>query len=563
MQRYFCLVLFVYSFLFAQEANHIILTQITTEPTDAEVIVIYNPTNDPIDLSDYYLSDVTSYYQLPTGSGYFPSNENDFIVRFPDISINSGDSLTISIKDATTFNDYYSYDSDLSLVDDMINIGNDGQAENYNIEDANLSDNYEFLMLFYWDGSSSIVQDVDYFVWGFGQAGIDKTGVGEYYPDTDVNTQNIYVLGSHDYDYSYVRKSSTEDGEEGPPDITGNGITGHNETSEMFNQSWEIILNPLRPAGCTDNAACNFDSVAAYDDGTCLYAEEYYDCDGECLLDDDQDGICNVFEIFGCTDSDAVNYVEEAEFDNGTCNIEASLTIQEILADTGEGQSYNVCTNNDEMVPQPTVIGLVVGFDDKRPAGGPQVVVLQDENGYQMDLIVFDDFDILDSSIGFMFDPYDPSEYMVYVDAEVGAYNCSWQLQPDDPSQIKLYNVFHPDGDLIEDDSIIKAEIKPEPYVVIPSIGERLDFEYSFPSNSRVTIRIFDLDGRFITSIVDRFYGDSGTVTRKVDGSDWDGRNHLSQIVDPGTYLIHIEATNYLTGESSSDIAPIVVGVNY
>ena len=180
-----------------------------------------------------------------------------------------------------------------------------------------------------------------------------------------------------------------------------------------------------------------------------------------------------------------------------------------------------------------------------------------------MDLIVFDDFDILDSNIGFMFDPYDPSEYMVYVDAEVGAYNCSWQLQPDDPSQIKLYNVFHPDGDFIEDDSIIKAEIKPEPYVVIPSIGERLDFEYSFPSNSRVTIRIFDLDGRFITSIVDRFYGDSGTVTRKVDGSDWDGRNHLSQIVDPGTYLIHIEATNYLTGESSSDIAPIVVGVNY
>ena len=81
MQRYFCLVLFVYSFLFAQEANHIILTQITTEPTDAEVIVIYNPTNDPIDLSDYYLSDVTSYYQLPTGSGYFPSNENDFIFK--------------------------------------------------------------------------------------------------------------------------------------------------------------------------------------------------------------------------------------------------------------------------------------------------------------------------------------------------------------------------------------------------------------------------------------------------------------------------------------------------
>ena len=555
MQRYFCLVLFVYSFLFAQEANHIILTQITTEPTDAEVIVIYNPTNDPIDLSDYYLSDVTSYYQLPTGSGYFPSNENDFIVRFPDISINSGDSLTISIKDATTFNDYYSYDSDLSLVDDMINIGNDGQAENYNIEDANLSDNYEFLMLFYWDGSSSIVQDVDYFVWGFGQAGIDKTGVGDYYPDTDVNTQNIYVLGSHDYDYSYVRKSSTENGEEGPPDITGNGITGHNETSEMFNQSWEIILNPLRPAGCTDNTACNFDSVAAYNDGTCLYAEEYYDCDGECLLDDDQDGICNVFEIFGCMDPDAVNYVEEAEFDNGACNISGN-SIEEIIFENS-GQECN-----DNLDSQYSIIGLVVGYDDKTSSGGPQIIVLQDDSGYQIDAVVWD-WDVLDSNKDFMFDPYDPSEYVIYVSGTLGTYNCSWQFEIASENDILLYDVYHPQGNYNEDNTIIKAEIIPEPYVVIPSIGERLDFEYSFPSNSRVTIRIFDLDGRFITSIVDRFYGDGGIVTRTVDGADWDGKDHLSQIVDPGTYLIHIEATNYLTGESSSDIAPIVVGVNY
>ena len=96
--------------------------------------------------------------------------------------------------------------------------------------------------------------------------------------------------------------------------------------------------------------------------------------------------------------------------------------------------------------------------------------------------------------------------------------------------------------------------------LIVIAIPPHLNLGIDFTSGSTVTV---DLDGRFITSIVDRFYGDSGTVTRKVDGSDWDGRNHLSQIVDPGTYLIHIEATNYLTGESSSDIAPIVVGVNY
>ena len=64
-------------------------------------------------------------------------------------------------------------------------------------------------------------------------------------------------------------------------------------------------------------------------------------------------------------------------------------------------------------------------------------------------------------------------------------------------------------------------------------------------------------------SLVDRFFGDAGTVTRYTDKADWDGRNHLSQIVAPGTYLIHLKTTNYSTGHSSVDIAPIVVGVNY
>ena len=123
--------------------------------------------------------------------------------------------------------------------------------------------------------------------------------------------------------------------------------------------------------------------------------------------------------------------------------------------------------------------------------------------------------------------------------------------------------MYHPQGNFQADETIIKADIKPAPYVIIPSIGERLDFEYSFPSNSRVVIRIFDLNYRFITSIVDRFYESSGTVTRMVDGADWDGKNHLSQIVSPGTYLMHMEVTNWETGKSSFDIAPIVVGVNH
>ena len=130
-------------------------------------------------------------------------------------------------------------------------------------------------------------------------------------------------------------------------------------------------------------------------------------------------------------------------------------------------------------------------------------------------------------------------------------------------NNILLYDIYHPQGDLIEDQTIIKAEIVTAPYVIIPTLGERLDFHYSFPSNSRVIIRILDLNGLFITSLVDRYYETGGTVERYVDSSDWNGRDHLGQIVSPGTYLIHIEASDFQSGKTTVDVAPIVVGVHH
>ena len=46
--------------------------------------------------------------------------------------------------------------------------------------------------------------------------------------------------------------------------------------------------------------ACNYDASAT-DAGYCDYADSGYDCDGVCLNDEDQDGICDEFEVAGCT----------------------------------------------------------------------------------------------------------------------------------------------------------------------------------------------------------------------------------------------------------------------
>ena len=49
---------------------------------------------------------------------------------------------------------------------------------------------------------------------------------------------------------------------------------------------------PLGTSGCTDILACNFNLEATIDDSSCVYAEENYNCDGECIVEIDCNGDC-------------------------------------------------------------------------------------------------------------------------------------------------------------------------------------------------------------------------------------------------------------------------------
>ena len=71
--------------------------------------------------------------------------------------------------------------------------------------------------------------------------------------------------------------------------------------------------------GCTDQSACNFDEFATEDDGTCFYAAEYRDCEGECLNDVNNNGLCDEEEIVGCTWFFACNWNPEATFGDDSC----------------------------------------------------------------------------------------------------------------------------------------------------------------------------------------------------------------------------------------------------
>jgi hypothetical protein len=69
--------------------------------------------------------------------------------------------------------------------------------------------------------------------------------------------------------------------------------------------------NSCEFSGCIDTLACNFDSTAGCE-GICYYPPQFYNCDSLCLMDSDNDGVCDPLEVFGCVDVNACNYDSSA-----------------------------------------------------------------------------------------------------------------------------------------------------------------------------------------------------------------------------------------------------------
>jgi len=97
--------------------------------------------------------------------------------------------------------------------------------------------------------------------------------------------------------------------------------------------------------GCTTTTACNIDADANTDDGSCTYAEENYDCDGNCVNDTDADGICDELEVLGCTVESACNYNADATDNDGSCEYCSCQTCSENGTCVDTGSNYT-CTCN-------------------------------------------------------------------------------------------------------------------------------------------------------------------------------------------------------------------------
>jgi len=99
----------------------------------------------------------------------------------------------------------------------------------------------------------------------------------------------------------------------------------------------------------------------------------------------------------------------------------------------------------------------------------------------------------------------------------------------------------------------VTLSVENKPFV--PQRGETMDITFGAGSqNTYITLRIFDLAGRVVTTLMD---GKGAPLTNIVR---WDGKNQLGDWVPVGTYICHLEVVNQDNGHRVQKTAPIVVG---
>ncbi|WP_437283184.1 lamin tail domain-containing protein [Sorangium sp. So ce375] len=235
-----------------EPAGHLLISEVAVRPGAGEFIEIWNPTEAAIDLTNYYLSDNSVYYAITAGSAWAPtgSEGTDFLVQFPPgTMIEAGARLVLASDDG--FELEYQKCADFALDATPIPCG--GEDVPPMIAPTNgalgaqagalLTDGEEMVILFEWDGTvGSPLKDVDYIIWGqeLGASAMAyKTGKKGYADDTSRASQRpTEAAGSGS---SMVRCSDLEFGEL----LTeGNGISGHDETSEWLDVSFTVASTP-------------------------------------------------------------------------------------------------------------------------------------------------------------------------------------------------------------------------------------------------------------------------------------------------------------------------------
>ena len=641
----------------AISADHLMINEVVLQPSAGEYVLITNPTASTISLKDYYLTDATDkanakyYYNLPAGTDYWSESSTDFIARFPDTTISAGGSIILSMGRTSDYVTTYGSSPNLALKDDMLDAV-DGVSSIGGSPNVKLDNTAEGLILFYWDGSSATVKDVDYLIWGTDSTTasaytLDKSSVIGYLADTPVTDQSY--MTTHVDGFKLIRN-----GEEGSESSSGgNGITGHDETSENLATTWSAVdLTIVKPqisnitatpsdpetsedivisADVTDDLGISSVTLtytfpsstgtpatmamssaggdaftatisATGAEGTLAYYITTVNTSGlsetsairgveiadppppvtiQTIKDDfssyngttvnlnvvvaigsgitrtdrteayvqDGSGYGIVLSATGLLNpalvqGDSINLVGEVSEYNGAVQIQnfsttvlavnkpvpgvRTVTSAELASSSNQGSFVRVW-------------GAVQSRSDG--VGGGSNVGLEDADGL-LTIRIWDTTHLLDDLTA---DSLLQVGNLVQVFGIASNYNGDEQLLAAYANDIQAYQ----EGE----DSGGGTSLSVAPYPFVPQLAEKIQYTYTFPANSRVTLRIFDMSGHIITTLFEDYRSLALEVTKT-----WNGRNEIYQVVAPGTYIMHLETVNRSTGEILTDMAPVVIG---
>ncbi|MBK7580433.1 MAG: lamin tail domain-containing protein [Myxococcales bacterium] len=241
--------------------DHLLISEVGIEPGGAEFIEIWNPTNAEVDLSNYYVADNSAYYKVTSGPWNPQGTPNtDFLARFPaGTKLAAGAVLVVAPENVSgkpTFEATFGKCPDFTLNSTAAALSCASKSVPAMLIPTNgsvgsqvgalISNDREMIVLFSWDGSASTVKDVDYVTWGTqfdANTRVDKTGVSGYQADTAAASQkpaNQGVAGDGGASLA-IERCKIESGEK---TSGGNGISGHDETSEDMGASFKSQSAP-------------------------------------------------------------------------------------------------------------------------------------------------------------------------------------------------------------------------------------------------------------------------------------------------------------------------------
>ena len=240
--------------------RHLLITEIA--PLDmTEFIEIYNPTPSTVDLSSYHLSDVNDYWQL---AGHVAGSvgstivllDSDFVVKFPPGATLAPGAVAVIAINGPIFQAAFGVLPNFTILVPVV--GSASMVEvvpNPTPQNTLLTDAAEMVVLFTWDGASDLVRDVDLVVAGKAPSAANAPAAKltvdgpdadliatPYGTDADTIADMVKDAASTE-SYKRITLEGVFETRAG----TGNGITGHDETSEQQTMTWDSGSSPETP----------------------------------------------------------------------------------------------------------------------------------------------------------------------------------------------------------------------------------------------------------------------------------------------------------------------------